>query len=112
MTIESHELASIQQAAANALAAELLEYNLTPADVHNIGARVLGAIETAAGLNPDPRAFAPGRRVRSMRTGTPEQEGTVTRVVEERGEVHTVYVQWDGWPAAEPESPSVLELIP
>lgn len=112
MTIEPEALDRIKQAAATALVAELLEHHLAPGDVQAIGDKVLDAIDRAAADELPAGVFAPGRRVNSLRADTPELSGTITRVVENRGEVHTVYVQWDGWAAAEPESPRVLELAP
>lgn len=111
MPITPQELERLQNAAGAALVEALLAHNISTADVQEIGNNVLDAIRRASGIDAPANELAPGRRVRSLRTDTPEQRGTVERTLKQDGEIHTVYVKWDGWTGHVPVSPRELEMI-
>lgn len=73
-----------------------------------LASKVIENIDTALADPLDPRPFVPGRRVSIHGIN---RHGTVARVVEQGGEVHTVVVIIDGVPGQRPMSPRELEVI-
>lgn len=109
MPFQTHELDQIKQATADALVANLPMYPGTLTD-GEVVLLTLAAIDAAAADPTDPRPFRPGVKVRVIAT---DALGTITKVVEAQGEVHTIWVSMtvaDVVGVQAPFSPRELEV--
>lgn len=109
MPIPQAELDKLKQATADALAKALREHGSLRSS-EDVILVTLNAMDAANADPTDPRPFAPGNRVRTtteLTEATPWL-GTVVRVVEDAGEIHTVVVHWDRFPGEHFHSPREL----